>query len=221
MSTAIERRQFLQVLGMGSASLVLTQCGGSEPQDQSATQRPNIIFLMADDMGYGDLGCFNPNSKIPTPNMDRLAAEGMRFTDAHSGSAVCTPTRYGVVTGRYCWRTELKMGVLSGYSKSLIDPNRMTVASMLSDSGYHTGVVGKWHLGLDWVATQGAADSGTEKDTSAAYQSMDEFAKPEGLKVDFTQPVKIGQKTTDSTTLISFQRRSTWHPTSTSKTTPA
>ena len=195
MSTAMERRQFLQALGMASASLALTQCGGSQPQDQTAAQLPNIIFLMADDMGYGDLGCFNPDSKIPTPNMDRLAAEGMRFTDAHSGSAVCTPTRYGVVTGRYCWRTELKSGVLSGYSKSLIDPNRMTVASMLGESGYHTGVVGKWHLGLDWVAKQGAANSGTEDDTAAAYQSMDEFAKPEGLEVDFTQPVKIGPKT--------------------------
>ena len=192
MSTSIERRRFLQALGMAGASLALTQCGGSESEEKATP--PNIIFLMADDMGYGDLGCYNPDSKIPTPNMDRLAAEGMRFTDAHSGSAVCTPTRYGVVTGRYCWRTELKRGVLSGYSKSLIDTNRMTVASMLKDIGYHTGVVGKWHLGLDWAATQGAADSGTEKDTSAAYQSMDEFAKPEGLEVDYTKPVKVGPR---------------------------
>ncbi len=110
--------------------------------------RPNIIFIMADDMGYGDLSCFNPESKIKTPNMDKLAADGMRFTNAHSPSAVCTPTRYGVLTGRYCWRTSLKKGVLGGYSKLLIEKDRLTVASMLKDKGYHTACVGKWHLGL-------------------------------------------------------------------------
>lgn len=113
-----------------------------------AAERPNIVFIMADDLGSGDLGCYNRESKIPTPNMDKLASAGMRFTDAHSGSAVCTPTRYGVLTGRYAWRTKLKSGVLWGYSPALIDTNRMTVASMLKKKGYHTGAVGKWHLGL-------------------------------------------------------------------------
>lgn len=111
-------------------------------------ERPNIIFLMADDMGYGDLGCYNSASKVPTPNMNRLAKEGMRFTDAHSPSAVCTPTRYGVLTGRYSWRGKLKKGVLWGYSPLLIESNRMTVASLLKKQGYTTGCVGKWHLGL-------------------------------------------------------------------------
>ena len=82
---------------------------------------PNIIFLLADDMGYGDVGCYNPDSKIPTPNMDRLAAQGVRFTDAHSPSAVCTPSRYGVLTGRYCWRSRLKRSVLFGYEPPLIE----------------------------------------------------------------------------------------------------
>ncbi|GIW82188.1 MAG: arylsulfatase [Gemmatales bacterium] len=109
---------------------------------------PNIIFLMADDLGSGDLGCYNKDSKIPTPNMDRLAAQGMRFTDAHTPSAVCTPTRYGVLTGRYAWRTRLKKGVLHGYDPLLIEPDRMTVASLLKKHGYSTGCVGKWHLGL-------------------------------------------------------------------------
>ena len=113
-----------------------------------ASSHPNIVFILADDMGYGDLSSLNPESKIPTPSMDRIANEGMYFTDAHSGSAVCTPTRYGILTGRYCWRTELKSGVLWGYSPLLIEKDRMTVASLLKKHGYRTGCVGKWHLGL-------------------------------------------------------------------------
>ncbi|MGE3806960.1 MAG: arylsulfatase [Gemmataceae bacterium] len=114
-----------------------------------AADQPNIIFLMADDLGSGDLGCYNKDSKIPTPNMDRLAAEGVRCTDAHTGSSVCTPTRYGVLTGRYAWRTDrLKKGVLQGYDPLLIEKDRMTVASLLKKHGYATGCVGKWHLGL-------------------------------------------------------------------------
>ena len=107
---------------------------------------PNIVFIMADDMGYGDVGCYNPDSKIPTPNMDQLAQEGIRFTDAHSPSAVCTPTRYGVLTGRYCWRSRLKRGVLYGYEPPLIEPERLTVAGLLKDAGYNTACVGKWHF---------------------------------------------------------------------------
>ncbi len=110
---------------------------------------PNIIFLMADDLGIGDLGCYNKDSKIPTPNMNRLAKEGMKFTDSHTPSSVCSPTRYGVLTGRYCWRTDaLKKGVLWGYSPLLIEPGRMTLASLLRQAGYHTACIGKWHLGL-------------------------------------------------------------------------
>ena len=112
-------------------------------------ERPNIIYIMADDMGYGDLGCYGA-TKIPTPNVDRLAAEGLRFTDAHSSSAVCTPSRYSVLTGRYCWRTRQKRGVGTGLSLPLIDPARMTVASLLRSQGYATAAVGKWHVGLEW-----------------------------------------------------------------------
>jgi len=120
------------------------------------TQRPNIVYILADDLGIGDVGAFNPQGKIATPNMDRLAAEGMRFTDAHSGSAVCTPTRYGVLTGRYAWRTRLQSGVLWGYSMPLISDGRMTVASMLKQQGYNTACVGKWHLGLEWTRRDSA-----------------------------------------------------------------
>lgn len=115
-----------------------------------ATQQPNIVYILADDLGYGDVSALNPKSKIPTPHMDQAAYEGMTFTDAHSNSAVCTPTRYGVLTGRYCWRGRLKKGVLYGYSPGLIEPGRETVASLLSKQNYHTACIGKWHLGLDW-----------------------------------------------------------------------
>ncbi|MBX6314821.1 MAG: arylsulfatase, partial [Isosphaeraceae bacterium] len=109
---------------------------------------PNIVLILADDMGYGDPGCYNPASKIPTPNIDRLAAGGMRFVDAHTPSSVCSPTRYGLLTGRYAWRTRLKKGVLDGYSPALIEPGRLTIASLLKQHGYHTAGFGKWHLGL-------------------------------------------------------------------------
>ena len=104
-------------------------------------------------MGYGDVQALNPKSKIPTPHLDKLAAEGMTFTDAHSPSAVCTPTRYGLLTGRYSWRTRLKSGVLNGYGEPLIEPGRPTVGSFLKQHGYHTGIVGKWHLGLGFAKT--------------------------------------------------------------------
>jgi arylsulfatase A-like enzyme len=109
---------------------------------------PNIVLILADDLGYGDLKCYNDQSKIPTPRIDRLAAEGMRFRDAHTPSAVCSPTRYGLLTGRYAWRTRLKSGVLNGYSPALIEPGRTTLASLLQSHGYRTACVGKWHLGF-------------------------------------------------------------------------
>ena len=111
-------------------------------------ERPNIVLILADDMGYGDIHAYNSESKIPTPHLDGLAHSGMMFTDAHSPSAVCTPTRYGVLTGRYCWRTKLKSGVLGGYSPPLLGANRSTIASRLKQAGYHTGAIGKWHLGM-------------------------------------------------------------------------
>jgi arylsulfatase A-like enzyme len=116
---------------------------------------PNIIYILADDLGYGDVRCLNAKGKIATPHMDRIAREGMIFTDAHSGSAVCTPTRYGIITGRYAWRTRLQNGVLGGLSPRLIEPGRRTVADLLRENGYHTAAVGKWHLGMDWTLKPG------------------------------------------------------------------
>lgn len=110
--------------------------------------RPNIVLILADDLGWGDIGRYNRNSRIPTPNIDRLAGEGVRFTNLHSPSAVCTPTRYALLTGRYCWRSQLKKGVLNGYSPDLIETGRETLPSFLRQQGYTTSGVGKWHLGL-------------------------------------------------------------------------
>ena len=121
---------------------------------QSGGRPPNIIYIMADDMGYGDAGCFGA-TKIPTPNIDRLARQGIRLTDAHSSAAVCTPSRYSVLTGRYCWRTPLKEWVLWGFEPPLIEPARLTVASLLKSKGYATGAFGKWHLGLGWSTKDG------------------------------------------------------------------
>ena len=111
---------------------------------------PNIIFILADDMGYGDVAALNEACKIKTPNIDRIARQGVTFTDAHTSSSVSTPTRYGILTGRYNWRSNLKRGVLNGYSKALIPPGRTTMGTMLQRSGYETACIGKWHLGWDW-----------------------------------------------------------------------
>lgn len=123
---------------------VTVPCRAAEP----SRRPPNVVVILADDLGYGDLQCYNKDSKIPTPNLDRLATQSMRFTDAHTPSAVCTPTRYGLLTGRYCWRTSLKKGVLNGYSPSLIEPKRLTLPSLGQRQGYVTAGFGKWHLGL-------------------------------------------------------------------------
>lgn len=127
---------FLLVLTLGPANAV------------AAT--PNIVYILADDLGYGDVQCLNPQrGRIKTPHLDRLASEGMTFTDAHSGSSVCTPTRYGLLTGRYAWRTRLQNGVLDGTDDPpLIADNRLTVATLLKQQGYATACIGKWHLGF-------------------------------------------------------------------------
>ena len=117
---------------------------------------PNILYILADDLGYGDVSANNPNGLIKTPNIDALAKQGMRFTDAHSASGVCTPTRYAILTGQYPFRSKLPIGVLRGYSKTLIGDGQNTVARLLKESGYVTGVIGKWHLGVDWSIKQGA-----------------------------------------------------------------
>ena len=127
--------------------------GAMGPASSAAASRPNVIVILADDMGIGDVSSLNPKSAWKTPGIDRLAREGRTFTDAHSASGVCTPSRYTLLTGRYSWRGKLKSSVLHGYDPSLIEPGRLTVAGFLKGQGYATGMVGKWHLGVDWVRT--------------------------------------------------------------------
>ena len=134
------------ILLLGLISWPLPQVWGEDTGDA----KPNIVVILCDDLGYGDVQPLNPTSKIPTPTFNQLASQGMTFTDAHSPSGVCTPTRYGLVSGRYCWRSELKRGVLGGYSRPLLDPDQQTIATVLKSAGYKTACVGKWHLGLGW-----------------------------------------------------------------------
>lgn len=148
------------------------------------SKNPNIIYILADDLGYGDVSCYNAESKIQTPHIDRLAAQGIKFTDAHTPSAVCTPTRYGILTGRYCWRTRLKYRVLDGFDPSLIEEDQLTVPSLLKQSGYDTACVGKWHLGMQWTDRSGQP---------LPAVSIDRRQRPRvGDNVDFTKPVKGG-----------------------------
>jgi arylsulfatase A len=122
-----------------------------------ATDTPNIVYILADDLGYGDLGCYNAKSKIPTPRLDQLAMQGMRFKDAHSPSSVCTPTRYALLTGRYAWRTRLQRNVLGPWDKPLIAADRLTVGKLLQQHGYETASIGKWHLGQNYATSDGKA----------------------------------------------------------------
>ncbi|MBP0904158.1 arylsulfatase [Mariniflexile gromovii] len=162
--------------------LILLSFSVMTVQSQKANQSPNIIYILADDLGYGDVKCFNPEGKIPTPHLDEMATNGIKFNDAHTSSAVCTPTRYGILTGRYNWRTSLKSGVVSGFSKSLIQPDRITVADILKQQGYTTAFVGKWHLGWDWEIIK--EDAKLNRDNLSA--------SPE---VDFSVPIKNGPST--------------------------
>ncbi len=151
----------------------------------SAAQRPNVVIILADDLGYGDPHIYNQESKIPTPHIDQLAQRGIRFTDAHTPSAVCTPTRYGLLTGRYCWRTRLKSGVLDGFSPPLIESDRPTIASLLKACGYRTACFGKWHLGMQWTRRNGE------------LETLDRAAPPaagfrSGEEIDFSPPVRGG-----------------------------
>ena len=150
--------------------------------------RPNIIYILADDMGYGDLGCNNPASRIPTPNLDRMAAEGMRFTNAHAPSSVCTPSRYAVLTGRYCWRSRLQHGIVWQWDAALLETDRATVADVLRDTGYHTACIGKWHLGWDWSLTDGSQANDHVEFGLYGTPARDAL----GERIDYSKPMRGG-----------------------------
>lgn len=160
----------------------------------AAPVRPNIVVVLADDMGWGDLGCYG--SAIPTPNIDRLATEGVRLTDCHSASAVCTPSRYALMTGRYAWRGPLKNFVLMGHGPAIVEPERPTLASVLRSAGYRTGYFGKWHLGLGWRRRDGSV-----RDAFGPGASLhDDVDSDLGNDIDYAQPFEGGP------TVLGFDR---------------
>lgn len=156
------------LLSLGSLAVMN---GYASPKEKT-TIKPNVVFIYVDDMGYGDVSALNEKSKLNTPYIDQIAEEGVVFTDAHTTSSVSTPSRYGLLTGRYNWRSTLKSDVYYGYSTAMIRPDRRTIASVLSDQGYETACIGKWHMGWDWNNYQAGED-----------------------KVDFSKPIANGPTT--------------------------
>ena len=187
-SATIQLKRFVQIF-----FLCFFVSFGYNSFAQKNSKMPNIIYILADDLGYGDVSVNNPNGKIETPNIDGLAKQGMRFTDAHTTSSVCTPSRYSVLTGRYPWRSRLAVGVLRGYSRTLIEPQTPTVAAMLQNAGYQTAVVGKWHLGLDWTMKAEHADSLLPKYNANNMFGIKNELLPE--QIDFTKPATAGPHT--------------------------
>ena len=151
----------------------IAACGGTTDPVAEHPSQPNVLLILADDMGVASVQAYHPDSGIPTPNLDRLAEEGIRFLDAHSGSAVCSPTRYGLLTGRYAWRTHLKSGVIEPWEAPLIAEERLTIADLLREEGYRTACIGKWHLGWYWPDARGEPTT-------------------DGWKVDYRKPIRGG-----------------------------
>lgn len=156
-----------------------------------ADQKPNIVYILADDLGYGDVHCLNPErGKISTPHMDQLAKEGLTFTDAHTTSSVCTPTRYSILTGRYNWRTKLQRHVLNGYGEPLIKKDRITVPGFLRQNGYTTAMIGKWHLGLG-IATLDGKKAAAKKGLKPK-KGKGAFPPAELSNIDWSKPITGG-----------------------------
>lgn len=166
--------------GMGLMAATANLAFEPRASATAADSRPNIIIILADDLGYGDPGCYNPESKIPTPHLDRLAAQGIRFTDAHAAAAVCSPSRYGLLTGQYPWRTQPGGSALGVWAEPLIVRDQLTLPAMLKQAGYTTACIGKWHLGWEWPTKDGARP-----------QTMPDYSS----NVDFTRPIAEGPTT--------------------------
>ncbi|MBT3383210.1 MAG: arylsulfatase [Prolixibacteraceae bacterium] len=179
------KKQTLLFASILISLLILNSC---ENNNNMELDHPNIVYILADDLGYGDVSSLNPDSKIRTPNIDKISQEGMVFRDAHSNSSVCTPTRYGILTGQYCWRSRIKSGVLLGYSPSLIEETTPTVAKYLQNQNYTTACIGKWHLGVDFKLKDGTYHQG--EPGIEFTQALRGFKDHESI--DFTQPAKGG-----------------------------
>ena len=157
--------------------MAFLSCSKKEPK------QPNIIIIYADDMGYGDLNCQNPNSKIPTPHLDQLASEGMRFTDAHSSSGICSPSRFALLTGTYHWRRQ--HGIVGSFGKPFFKDTDVTLPQLLKTKGYTTACIGKWHLGWNWVIED---EANLEMDPKNPYKFKNDISK----NVDYSKPFKGG-----------------------------
>ncbi|CAL1518703.1 arylsulfatase [Chitinophaga sp. MM2321] len=173
---------------------LLTGCDQRAPKADSSDHQepPNIVYILADDLGYGDVSIYNPASKISTPNIDRLAVEGIRFMDAHAPSSVCTPSRYGILTGRYCWRSRLPQGVLRGYGRALIAENQLTIGTLLRQYNYTTAAIGKWHLGLNWVVKKGHEHALQLRENNADHARI--ITDMDTSDIVFSQPVEDGPR---------------------------
>ena len=174
-------RKLIFLLGI---AWIIVSCSRKNPNDM-----PNIVFIMADDMGFGDVSIYNPDSKIQTPNIDKLAGQGILFTDAHTPAALSSPTRYGLLTGRYAWRTRLKDFVLIGYDETpLIEEERTTIASLLKKQNYSTACIGKWHVGLEWATKEGYILQDDENN----WQGYPEVFRENEQNIDFSKAIKGG-----------------------------
>jgi arylsulfatase A-like enzyme len=171
------RRDFIKAVGLAAAGFCLSGCGGGilNSRGSKSAKKPNILFILADDFGYGDISCYNSESKVATPNLDKLAGEGILLTDAHSASTVCTPTRYSLMTGRMEFRTGFR-GVFTGAEgPCLIEESRLTLPGMLGKQGYETACFGKWHIGLTFL----------DKDGKRINESGIEGVK----RIDYSRPI--------------------------------
>ena len=169
-------------------------CNPSITGAAQTIDRPNIVVIYADDLGYGDVSCYNKErGKITTPHIDRLAAEGMGFTDGHSSSGVCSPSRYTLLTGRYHWRSRLQSGIVRLWGGPVIASDRLTVAGLLSQAGYRTSCIGKWHLGWNWPIPAKEKNlfrsPGRKKDVTATDAHRNAWRKA------FSQPIAGGPAT--------------------------
>jgi arylsulfatase A-like enzyme len=191
----MNRRSLLKQASLSTVSLLLSSYSPAAPRVRKYGKL-NLILVLADDMGYGDLACRNRDSKIPTPNLDLMAGQGMGFTDAHSPSVVCTPTRYSLLTGRYCWRSRLEGGVLGSWSPPLIEKDRPTVPALLKMQGYRTACIGKWHLGWEWPFTAQYLES-NKKDRKNMTRSGIDF-------IDWSKPITGGHW------LVDYAERPGW-----------
>jgi arylsulfatase A len=182
----------LIIASLGSACLAQDNRERIDAAD-APIQKPNIVILYADDLGYSDVQCYNPErGKIPTPHIDKLASQGMRFTDGHSSSGVCSPSRYTLLTGRYHWRTRLQSGIVSLWGAPLIAPDRVTIATLAKQHGYRTACIGKWHLGWDWPIPTERATRFKEKPQGQANATETHRAV---WREVFSQPIAGGPTT--------------------------